>query len=69
MAKFNITDNLGDLGSRVWKEEIRLLLPVAEKVLPGPCEDSGEDTQSVEEVTTGEGGLVREGVNNPPGRA
>ncbi len=68
MKKLHITDNLGDLGDRVCKEEIRLLLGVASLLVPELADSSDEALLSVKEVKAIEGGLIRKGVNTTPSR-
>ena len=67
MKKLHITDNLGDLGEGVCKEEIRLLLGVAPLLLPGLAEDGQERDLSVSEVKTIEGSSVRQSIDSTPG--
>jgi len=68
VRKFGITDNLGDLGDRVCKEEIRLLLSVASLLLPQMAEDGEDGDLSVSEVKTIEGGSVRQSIDSTSGR-
>lgn len=68
MPKFHITDNLGDLGDRVCKEETRLLLGLACLLVPELAESSEEVLLSVKEVKAIEDGPIRKGVNTTPSR-
>ena len=68
MRKFHITDNLDDLGDRVCKEEIRLLLGVTSLLLPELTEQGKEEQLSVKEVKAIESGPVHKGVNTTPSR-
>jgi hypothetical protein len=59
-VKLKITDNLPDLGDRVWQEEMFILLPVAALLSPAFLVDRTEETGlSEEEVSLREGTALR----------
>jgi len=66
-VKFRITDNLPDLSQEVYAEEISLLLPAAEFILPEASEQLQDGVLSVEGVRVHEGGTVRKSVHSPAG--
>ncbi len=65
--KFRITDNLPDLSQEVYAEEVSLLLPAAELILPPTGGKSKHGVSSGEGVSVHESGSVRKSVHSPSG--
>jgi len=63
-VRFITTDNLPDLHDRVYKGEVRLLLPIARYLLPElACENDGGTFSDGKEVTADESRAIRKGIN------
>jgi hypothetical protein len=66
--RFQITDNLPDLSDRVYKEEVRLLLPIAGSLLRKLTGSARRDiVADAKEVWPHEDRAVREGIDHQTG--